>query len=434
MEYDLQDPNLDFATAAEVIARKLREAREMQNTQAPGMVKVGNVAAMSGPDIGGAISRALGGYQQYSAEQQQAALGSEQQRRYGDLSKQLNTPGEVDYTDPNSMVADNARRMELASQMGNLNLPQAQKMAQAYLTKGVNFPESMAKMQSDRIERGEQNAMRLQEIEAQKARDAANQLIRDRERAQDRQDNIRLAASLRQPAAPHQRQTVTTDQGVLDWDPKTQSWQPIKVGDNVAMKAPTGSGKGMSAQTEKNLNATKTLLDTVNTGLGMVDSSSGMGSVVPNVIRQLYTSPETKVADATIGQLGAEKAHEMYGAFDKIWIGLRLFEHVHGCHACRQDRRVSVEGTSMEHSVVLSAGDWIDDVHYLFLSKECPTRESSADDLSKAHQVRRYPNHGLCPTELIHPETGHHLVIYEDDIQLSRDPLTAFRNSGVPSI
>lgn len=314
MEYDLQDPNLDFATAAEVIARKLREAREMQNTQAPGMVKVGNVAAMSGPDIGGAISRALGGYQQYSAEQQQAALGSEQQRRYGDLSKQLNTPGEVDYTDPNSMVADNARRMELASQMGNLNLPQAQKMAQAYLTKGVNFPESMAKMQSDRIERGEQNAMRLQEIEAQKARDAANQLIRDRERAQDRQDNIRLAASLRQPAAPHQRQTVTTDQGVLDWDPKTQSWQPIKVGDNVAMKAPTGSGKGMSAQTEKNLNATKTLLDTVNTGLGMVDSSSGMGSVVPNVIRQLYTSPETKVADATIGQLGAEKAHEMYGA------------------------------------------------------------------------------------------------------------------------
>ena len=312
MPYDLSDPNFNFAGQEEIIIRALRDATKQRATPFNEGVGAGRSFRASGADPGAFLSRAAGQINQQRAEQERMALGSEQQRRYGDLSRQLNTPGEVDYADPNSMVADNARRMELASQMGGLNLPQAQKMAQAYLTKGVNFPEAVAKMQSDRIERGEQNAMRLQEIEAQKARDAANQLIRDRERAQDRQDNIRLAASLRQPAAPHQRQTVTTDQGVLEWD--GTKWSPIKVGDNVAMKAPTGSGKGMSAQTEKNLNATKTLLDTVNTGLGMVDSSSGMGSVVPNVIRQLYTSPETKVADATIGQLGAEKAHEMYGA------------------------------------------------------------------------------------------------------------------------
>ena len=190
MPYDFSDPNFNFAGQEDIIIRALREAAQQQATPFNQGVRAGHAFAASGADPGAFLSRAAGRINQQRAEQERMALGAEQQRRYSDLSRQLNTPGEVDYTDPNSMVADNARRMELAGQMGNLNLPQAQRMAQAYLAKGTNFPEAIAKMQSDRIERGEQAAMRLQEIEAQKARDDQ----RMREIAANRnQTNITIA-------------------------------------------------------------------------------------------------------------------------------------------------------------------------------------------------------------------------------------------------
>ena len=64
--------------------------------------------------------------------------------------------------------------------MAKLNLPQAQKAAEIYLNKGAAFPETIAKMRMEQVERGEQNAMKLKEIEAQKERDAAAALERDR--------------------------------------------------------------------------------------------------------------------------------------------------------------------------------------------------------------------------------------------------------------
>ena len=49
MEYDFEDPNFDFAGNAEIIAAKLRKAREMQNAEAPQGVRAPGVFAMSAP-------------------------------------------------------------------------------------------------------------------------------------------------------------------------------------------------------------------------------------------------------------------------------------------------------------------------------------------------------------------------------------------------
>jgi len=201
MEYDFEDPNFDFAGNAEIIAAKLRKAREMQNAEAPQGVSAPGVFAMSRPDIGGAIQRGVGRYEQAQAEQARGTMNTEQLRRYDELSRGLNEMKPIDYSNPDEAVLENSRRQALAGQMAKLNLPQAQKAAEIYLNKGAAFPETIAKMRMDQIERGEQNAMKLKEIEAQKERDATAALERDRLRAQDKKDMVMLAASLRPPPA-----------------------------------------------------------------------------------------------------------------------------------------------------------------------------------------------------------------------------------------
>ena len=59
----------------------------------------------------------------------------------------------LDYSNPDDLTADNNRRMGLAQQMMKLNLPQAQKVAQDYLTKGASFPETVAPLEMKQIER-----------------------------------------------------------------------------------------------------------------------------------------------------------------------------------------------------------------------------------------------------------------------------------------
>ena len=171
MEYDFEDPNFDFAGNAEIIAAKLRKAREMQNAEAPQGVSAPGVFAMSRPDIGGAIQRGVGRYEQAQAEQARGTMNTEQLRRYDELSRGLNEMKPIDYSNPDEAVLENSRKQALAAQMAKLNLPQAQKAAEIYLNKGAAFPETIAKMKMEQIERGEQNALKLAEIADQKRRD-----------------------------------------------------------------------------------------------------------------------------------------------------------------------------------------------------------------------------------------------------------------------
>jgi hypothetical protein len=151
MPYDLNDPNLDFAGQAEILARALKRGQMLRGTEpANNSIYGGGVAS----GIGAALNRAAGVIDQRRAEEGQTALNNEQLRRYDEISRQINAPQEgVDYSNPDALVKENARRMELAGQMSKL--PMAQKMSQDYLAKGAAFPETMAQLAYKSIDRGE---------------------------------------------------------------------------------------------------------------------------------------------------------------------------------------------------------------------------------------------------------------------------------------
>ena len=218
MPYDLNDPNLDFADQAEILARALKRSQLDRDTEAHG-----NQGVAGG--IGAALSRAAGQYSQSQAEASQTALNREQLKRYDELTRQMNQPGTktvltkslrqgegplmepnfdttetqrpLDYSNPDDLIADNTRRMGIATQMSKL--PLAQKTAQDYLSRGAAFPEAIAKMRMDQIERGQQAAQKAQDTakENQDKREWQAQQNEMYKRTAEQQ-NAYLAAALTQ--------------------------------------------------------------------------------------------------------------------------------------------------------------------------------------------------------------------------------------------
>ena len=67
------------------------------------MVRIGNVGAMSGPDIGGAISRALGQYQNYQVDQEENAVSQREAQNAQRIVSELGKQGKVNQQyDPQS--------------------------------------------------------------------------------------------------------------------------------------------------------------------------------------------------------------------------------------------------------------------------------------------------------------------------------------------
>lgn len=194
-QYDFSDPNYDFGGRSAILARRLREASAQANAELGPekgqMVGGFYVAPNPGQYFNAAMQKVLGARDLARAEAEQEALNKEQLRRYEDISKQLATPGSktvlkrtlgedlsagpsmqetseqvpLDYSNPEDLAADNARRMGLAMQLSKLNLPMAQKVAQDYLAKGAAFPDTLATLQMRQIEAGNQAAQRAQEKE-----------------------------------------------------------------------------------------------------------------------------------------------------------------------------------------------------------------------------------------------------------------------------
>jgi len=159
MPYDLNDPNLDFAGQAEILARALKQSQLLQNTEADPGVRAGHMFVRSSPlsGLGAALSRGAGQYNQSQAEDKQTALNKEQLRRYDELTRQMSTPQEG-----STPEAENQRQMGIGSQLGKLTLPMAQYQAQQAIKSGMAFPEAMATLKMKQEETGAQNAMRLQ--------------------------------------------------------------------------------------------------------------------------------------------------------------------------------------------------------------------------------------------------------------------------------
>lgn len=76
----------DYALERKKLARRRKLAEEMLGTKAPGLIKAGDVFAMSAPDIGGAISRGVGKYEMNLADELETRLG---QRERADQMKTL---------------------------------------------------------------------------------------------------------------------------------------------------------------------------------------------------------------------------------------------------------------------------------------------------------------------------------------------------------
>jgi hypothetical protein len=169
------DPNTDFGLEQELLVKALKEAEGQRAVRIQGgsLQNIGSgqmgysVGSGPGGALDAALTRAMGEIGKPAREQDMRDLSSEETRRYDELSRQMNEPGTVDYEDPQSMAADNARRMGVASQMSKL--PMAKQMAQTYLSKGAAFPETVALMRAKQIEAGQQNALRLQAAQEQQA-------------------------------------------------------------------------------------------------------------------------------------------------------------------------------------------------------------------------------------------------------------------------
>lgn len=318
-QYDFSDPNYDFGGRSAILARRLREASAQANAEIGPekgqMVGGFYVAPNIGQYINAAAQKILGARDVARAEAEQEALNKEQLRRYEDISKQLATPGTktvlkrtlegkdveeqapLDYSNPDDLAADNARRMGLASQMMKLSLPQAQKVAQDYLTRGVAFPDTLAQLQMKLIDQGQQNAQRLAENE--------------------RLDKLfRLTAEQQYEIG----KAGAANKGIGLVDTVDAAGNPVK---QVYDKANLVPGQTFakpadkpSSAAEKGMNAAQTLKDKATQAIELLKKNPdavGWKTLIPNILLQ-RTHPEGVGTRMRVGELSAEKSHELYGA------------------------------------------------------------------------------------------------------------------------
>ncbi len=304
--------NIDYGTRAALISAALKRAREEQDTPIPQMRTVGGFAVgPTGGDIFNmGIRQALGGYSANKREEELTALNDEQMGKFADLSQQLATPGSVDYNDPASLVADNSKRMGLASQMAQLNLPQAQKVAQDYLQKGVNLPDTLAQLRLRQIEAGQQNAVRLEE----QARRAAEAEAGKNERAA--QHNA-LMMTLKQMGrasggggSPQIAFVQTVDE---QGNPVTQVVDKRQLAPGTTFgKAPTAAER--KAVAEANIGVAN-IEDALERVKGADPKSFGLQYAIPGAEKAgQYFDKEGIEPRAVVSNIGSMKIHDRSGA------------------------------------------------------------------------------------------------------------------------
>lgn len=339
-EYDFSDPNYDFAGRAEILARALKQSQKLQDTPILGdMVgSSGGVKFASGPNWGSFLSRGAGAVDQQRAEAENTAMNSEQLRRYDELSRQINEPGgkvlkktlgnvgpqedgtalpgtvveervPLDYSNPDDLTADNARRMGLAGQLMKLNLPQAQKVAQDYLSKGAAFPETIAQLRMKQIEAGQQAAQRA--VDKETADKRHEELLRTL--AANKNSTAITIAGMKGSGSDGQDLKIitTTD---ADGNPIQQ------VVDMNALKAGDTFGKAPSAAAEKARHGANIGIKAIDDALAEMDKPGakdafGLVNAIPgaSTVRQ-YTNPEGVPARAAVSNIGSLKLHDRSGA------------------------------------------------------------------------------------------------------------------------
>jgi len=312
---------------------------------------VGNTYVRKSPWVN-AIEGLVSGYQGASAEAGQMDLqGRRDQEFQGALATRPDmmmdqvTPGIVrpadannpdeagqgDYQAPDTTSRvmkpyqqQQSEQLQYADRLAKIKHPMAQSLAAATYTGALDIPEKGMARQEAAAARSHDLLLKAKEAErlAQERRDdAAKTLANKQDEAEARRQlsmtegaardaaQARLVASLHPPAPA---QIITTDQGIFE---RTRDGTLVQLqsADGKALMKPGGAG-ARGKNLEGKLETAHSLLDGLKAAKSGLEQSSGVYDVVPSGVRQYFTSPETKAADASVSSVSAEKAHELFGS------------------------------------------------------------------------------------------------------------------------
>lgn len=332
MALDLNDPSLDFAGQSDIIARALRTAQQQRDLQPSGPQFHGkwNVTGGAIPTV---LSNMLGEYGVNNAEAQQTALNKEQISRFDNIAKQLGTPGTkrgqvlqktlsgdqqgpeqtLEGDVPLSPIEENQRQMGLGMQMSKL--PMSRGVGLEFVKSGANFPEKMAQLQSQQqqaqllaLQRAHERSQDLAARLEDKSLDRASREALAREGMELRKS---IAELIRRAAGANQRdrfQIMPNEKGEM-----------VRVNVDTLEQSPLGITKPAPKESDsasKGRVAGEMLMSKVDSALKELEANPnavGWKTLVPSVLLQ-RASPEGVTARLKVGELGAEKAHELYGA------------------------------------------------------------------------------------------------------------------------
>ena len=319
-------PNLDDQRIAEqlALAKTLRD-QGLTGTGGSGMAgqvyMVGNQYGNLAKSLGGAFAQYMGG-------KNRDELAAQRTQQFNDYMSQL--PSTVESREqfgpatpeggalPNVEVPKSARQQQQEMNRFALNapdIPQFAALRQAGMAQALAAPQQQAAAEEAAANRKVQLEMTL----ADRAAGREERALAAKELAQMRIDAQRdlkiLGASLRPPPAPHNVQTLVTDQGILERQ-ADGSWAPIKVGGNVAGKAFTP--KGPDAATNKAIHEANIGISNIDRAIGLLDerpSSVGPRYGIPGAeLAGQYLDAEGVPVRAAISNVGSLKLHDRSGA------------------------------------------------------------------------------------------------------------------------
>lgn len=199
------------------------------------------------------------------------------------------------------------------------NIPQFAGVKQFGLQQALTAPEKQAAQEAALDERKEARLDKANEAFRLQAQREEDNLRRDRERAQDRADNMRLAASLRPAPAPRNQQFLQTDQGIFAVGPGGDL-TPAQFGDKQLTKTPAAAGDRVSAAEKKAVTEAKIGIASIDDAIEKVNDPKakdafGLANLMPGAetIRQ-YSNPEGVDARAAVANIGSLKLHDRSGA------------------------------------------------------------------------------------------------------------------------
>lgn len=274
---NLNDPNIDFALQDQLQKAKWLRAQEMQQLKEKPYEGTARYVAPFhwGSGVANTLRNVAGTRNQNQAETSMNNLSAEQIRRIDELNQQLNNSGNVNWADPQAIQAENARRAEIVGKMQQL--PMAAQTAGKIQENLQKFPEAMMKQkqQADAIatRQAEQQAA-YKDMQDQRLAQAAAMA------AQERQNRLLIQAMKNQNSGS------------------------------------VGGTRKMTSAEKKSLMQTQDLLGKVDEAIGELEKQPdavGLKTKMPSFILQRLF-PEGVTARASIGELSADKKHELLGS------------------------------------------------------------------------------------------------------------------------